>query len=135
MGCEAHFRRRIRPPARRSTVTRFRPPSRGAPACPCPLHALNANTHLRVLVSIVLTKKQLRDVHPKGARGYRGREAGRSVQGIRPNIFRGLYRYDIEIGVWELGDVDEDAGQELDGVDQGLVRQGLEEPGVVEEEP
>ena len=29
-------------------------------------HAMNANTHLRVLVSIMLTEKQLRDVYPKG---------------------------------------------------------------------
>ena len=29
-------------------------------------HAMNANTHLRVLVSVVLTKKQLRAVCPQG---------------------------------------------------------------------
>jgi hypothetical protein len=33
---------------------------------------MNANTHLRVSVSIVLTKKQLRDVYPKGHKRLTG---------------------------------------------------------------
>ncbi len=66
-GVDARSRRRpSRPPRRRCGPADVWKCSQSTSPCSLPCHAMNANTHLHVLVSIVLTEKQLRDVYPKG---------------------------------------------------------------------